>query len=130
MKNLRAELLPYTNSNVMLGQGDPASEPSLAVLRGRLEQVLIGNRIYFQLCVAFTVVLFVAAIVVVLVNLSQPGVIQVVFGALAAATSGTVYLMRSLWREKVATEILLALADAFEGDALRTVIDTFIRWLK
>lgn len=129
MKRLRAELLPFIRP-IVLGEGDPAPVPSLRILRERLEPILDKNRVYFQLCVIFTVVLFVAAIVTVLINLAHPGVIQVVFAALAASTSGAVYLMRSLWREKVATEVLLALADAFEGDALRTLIDVFVRWLR
>jgi hypothetical protein len=129
MKNLRTVLKPYTRQ-IVLGEPDPATGPSLAVLRGRLEKILDDNRVYFRLCVILTVTLFVAALAIVLVKLSQPGVIQVVFAALTAVTSGAIYMMRSLWREKVATEILLALTDAFEGEALRTVVDTFIRWLR
>lgn len=128
MNKLRRTLEPYLNT-VSLGEpGVPG--PSLVELRSRLDKIVRDNGYYLWICCGFTVVLFLVAMIVVLMNMDQPGLIQIAFAAVTATTGGAIYTMRSLWREKVATEILLALCDAFDGDALRTVVDTFVRRLR
>lgn len=128
MNKLRTILQPYARSVALGDPGGPG--PSLAELRVRLDRVVRDNAIYLWICFAFTGLLFVVAMIVVLTNLNQPGLVQIAFAAVTATTGGAVYMMRALWREKVATEILMALCDAFDGDALRTVVDTFVRRLR
>lgn len=128
MTKLRAALQDY-KQRVTLGDGN-APMPPANELRARLQQIIRQSSVYLWICVALVVILFAIAMIVVLANLGQPVVVQVVFAGITGSTTGAIYFMRSLWREKVATEIVIAFSDAFEGEALRTILEVFIHQLR
>ena len=108
---------------------DVVDERQLAALRGHLEALSRSNDVYFKLCVAMTVGLFGAAATAVAVQPWADEHAAILIGALLMCTCGAIVLMRSLWREKVASDLLIGIVDAFEGEAVRTLVDVCLRRL-
>lgn len=123
-----SHILEHFTRPVVLGP-DAVDEKQLAALRGHLEALSRGNDVYFKLCVAMTVGLFCATATAVAVQPWAAEHAAILIGALLACTCGAVLVMRSLWREKIATDLLIGIVDAFEGEAVRTLVDVCLRRL-
>jgi len=87
-----------------------------------LEQVKKDNRLYFIICVAMVLTLFIISIVFVLANLDRPGAIKIAMAAFGISTAGLMAKMIGLWREKSNTEFLLLLAPNVDADTIKTIV--------
>ena len=95
-----------------------------AQLRADLEKVKTDNKLYFLICVAMVVVLFITSLMLVLFNLEKPNIVTLVMTVSGASIGGLIFFMVKLWREKSNTEVVLALAINMKDDAtLRRVIE-------
>lgn len=98
-------------------------------LRADLGKVKNDNNRYFLISVAMIILLFVASLIVVLTNLDRPNIVTAVMTAFGASTSGLIWIMIKLWREKSNTEFLLALAINMDSDTLTKIIDILAKRL-
>src|SRR5512140_3758185 len=120
MKKLRSVLSRYVDS-IQLGEGDRAPL-DVERLREQLRHISRANEHYFGACVVMVMTVFIAALWVALRYADHDGAVKLAFAALGASMIGMLRVMVGLWREKVATDVLLALAGSLEGDHLRSII--------
>ncbi len=104
-----------------------AKSPSDKLLK-RLRDVNAANSKYFIICVAMVVAMFVAALSLIFLRMSDSTTATLVAGAFGLSVAGMVRMMLRLWREKVATDLLLELSN--DPAVLRSVIDTLATRLK
>lgn len=127
MKRLRAVLASFVDS---IHLGDPAPAPlEIDRLREQLRRVSRANEHYFGVCVVMLMVMFVGALWVTLRYTSDAGAVKIAFAAFGVMMIGMMRVMLGLWREKVATDVLLALAGSLEGDHLRSIIAVLLKRL-
>lgn len=127
MKRLRSVLAPYSKEISLGGSGPNAM--SVEQLKLELREVSRSNEHYFAICVVMILVLFLASLWVIMRFLGRPDVVTTAFAALGISTAGLLRAMIRLWREKVATDMLLALAGALTKDALKSVIAVLLKRL-
>lgn len=108
----------------------PAGAPIPATLLADLKEVQAGNRWYFRTCVAMILLLYLATIVVVLLNLRRPDILKVTTAIFGVSAPALVLWMIGLWREKVATETILVFAAHGDAPALRKLMSWWDRRLK
>lgn len=129
MKSLETLIKTYTQFDVSLGadedDGDNKNVQSIDKknLRKDLEVVKSANKQYFLICVIMIIVLFIASLILVLINLAKPNIVTAIMTAFGISTAGLILLMIKLWREKSNTELLLALALNMDGETLKRIIE-------
>ena len=132
MSQLKSVLSAYAQANLAnLGGARPKSSAiDLEKLTPQLQQVVQRNNKFFILCVAMILVLFVANITIVLLHHDNLKLVVATSGIFGISAAGLIALMAKLWREKVATELVLGLLPALEPAVFKTVITTLIRRLR
>lgn len=119
MKDLRAVLERYT-PNIVLG--GVKKEVDLKGLRTDLETVQKGNMQFFWICVVMVLLMFIGMVVTSLLRPGSPKISQVLHGVFGVTASGLIYWMFRLWRIKLLTETLIAVALNGSEDALRQLL--------
>ena len=84
------------------------------------------NRIYFTACFGAVVLVLVGAAVIVMRHIDSVGTIQAVFAVLGISITGLTAQMASLWKHKVAADMLLVLARNVEQDQLKSILDALM----
>src|SRR6266852_6008939 len=120
---LRDVLSKYVGSRdlaVRLGEGDitrregggaqPAPAINVSDLRSEISQVGKNNSMFFRVCFALLVVLFVGCVALVFNFLNEPSKAGAVFGVTGLSFLGIIGQMLKLWKQKVASDLTLALA--------------------
>lgn len=120
MPSLRAVLDRHAADIMVLG--GPKTKLDVAALRGDLEAVRKRNSATFWICVAMVVVAFGALVTTTFVRLGSPVIVQVVQGLFGITASGLIYWMFRMWRAKLLTETLMAVAVSGSEDALRQLL--------
>jgi hypothetical protein len=87
----------------------------LVVLRKELE-------LYFALCAAMIVVLFVVQIGIVIVYIDQPNLVRAAVAAFGVSAAGLVLWMARLWRERDRVSTIIAIAQSLGPAELRAVL--------
>jgi hypothetical protein len=131
MNKLKSVLLAYAESNLAsLGGGTPkTSTVDLEKLAPQLQQVVQRNDKLFMMCVSMIFILFAANLTVVIIHHDNLKLVAGTSGIFGISAAGLIILMIKLWREKVATELVLGLLPALEPAVFKTVITTLIRRL-
>jgi hypothetical protein len=133
MNRLEAVLDEFVNGPgappaVKLGAeaGPPLDPARAAALEERLRSLRRGLEVYFIICVAMIVVLFVAEVAVVLMELSSPALATAAMTAFGVSTAGLIVFMTRLWRDRDRTGTIIALAEALEPADLRAVLQVML----
>ncbi|AUX41095.1 uncharacterized protein SOCE26_025000 [Sorangium cellulosum] len=127
MKRLRSVLALYVEP-IHLGDAERAPL-DVERLREQLRQVGRTSEAYFAVCVVMLMVLFVAALWAALRATEGTGFVKEAFAGLGVSMFGLIRAMLGLWREKVATDVLLTLAASLDSDTLRSVIAVLLKRL-
>lgn len=104
LKKVLDQYLPVLERDVTAGGSKAVEELSV-----RLQGLVEKNNRYFWICVALLVVVLLASLGFVILFRDQPAAIAGVFAALGATAYGGVWQMVRLWREKVATDVIIDL---------------------
>lgn len=107
-----------------------AKEVNVSRLQSEVSQVAKQNAVYFQICFALLIVLFVACCVLVLAFLNQPSRAGAVFGVTGVSFLGVIRQMLKLWKQKLASDLTLALASTLPPSQLLTALETILKQLK
>jgi len=92
------------------------------LLRRDLEALRRETSAYFALCVALVLIVFAASCWSVLTHLDEAAFVRTTLGVASLGLFGSFFAMVRLWREKVATDVILSLIPALEPDLVRTVV--------
>jgi hypothetical protein len=123
VKSLRALILPYA-TDVSLGS------TKMEGLAGKLRGLSRRNEKYFRVCIGLLVVILLSSLCFVILFRNQPAIIAGVFTALGASAYGGVRQMVQLWREKVATDVLVELVTVLpQTEVLMLLKDVFLKRL-
>jgi hypothetical protein len=124
MNDLKSVLIKYAPSPEA-DLGGRKKDLQRNQLRKDLLAVSYKNRSFFYIAAGMLVVLFVAALCLVWLWRDKPQLITTVFGATGISITGIIATMFSHWKEKVRTDMLLALlAGTDDLETLKTVIAT------
>lgn len=104
------------------------SAPRTEALRSQLRSIQRQNTRYFTLTVIMLAVMFLTAMVIVLSGSSRQAAIPVA-SILGVSVIGMVRMMLSLWREKVATELLIELSE-LDDRVLKQVVARLVRRIR
>jgi hypothetical protein len=91
-------------------------------LRKDLSRIRDENKVWFTVCAAMAVVLFIASITMTVLHVGEPGTIKAVLSAFGISSAGLIVLMFRFWRTKSYTEMLVVLAANMDAEAIRAVI--------
>jgi hypothetical protein len=121
MPNTRLDnaLLSFTQVSPHFGPADEAADQQRDQFRKDLRAISESTNRYFVICVALVLILFAGACALGAFKLNHPAEITAVFGATGLSFSGIFRQMLRLWKEKVNTEMLIALAGNLETADLR-----------
>jgi hypothetical protein len=122
MVALKRALSDYVDE--VVAGGSPRTE----ALRRQLRTVQRHNARYFSLVVLMLAAMFVTGMGVVVSGASQQATIPVA-AVLGISVLGMVKMMLALWREKVATELLIELSELDDG-VLRQVVARLLERLR
>src|SRR4051812_33129279 len=124
MKRLRGVLQSYSKPITLGGDPTPGALGfSAERLTADLQAVSRSNEYYFGICVVMVVALFLVMLLVVTRSLTSPDTVKVAIGAFGLSGAGIVRLMIGLWREKVATDVLITLSTTIERELLRSIVE-------
>jgi hypothetical protein len=127
MSTLKTALTSYAKVEMAKLGGPETSGVEFDNLRKDLKQVIRANNGIFAICVVMLLVLFGVQL---WVTLTQPQLVIAAAGVFGISAAGLIFQMIQLWREKVATEILLGLIPVLDPPVLRTVINALIKKIK
>lgn len=122
--NLRKALEDYVDT-VTLGASNKKIQ-----LREALERVRARNERYFVASAAFLVVMFVAAIAIIVSHATDTKTWTLTSAVFGMSLAGMARMMLGLWREKVTIDLLIELAghdDAVLRDVSRALLRTLPR---
>src|SRR5438445_13064784 len=116
MKDLRNVLSRYTAASAPTAPlgADETTEvirtpTPVAIDREALRQDLAGirdsNKMWFAVCGAMVVVLFVVSVVMTVLHVTEPATIKAVLSAFGISSAGMIWLMFRFWRTKSFTRI-------------------------
>jgi hypothetical protein len=95
-------------------------------LRQALQEVRARNERYFVVVIAVVVVFFIASWVLVFLNRNEPSTLNTVFAALGGTVFGSMWMMVRLWRQKVATDIILATLEDLPAAERKLVMEKIL----
>ena len=87
------------------------------------------NEVYFYVCIAMAVTLFIVSIFVVINNLHESGVVKTAMAGFGITTAGVLSWTFKSLRTKNVTEVLIMMAPEVNDDLLRLIIETLARRL-
>jgi hypothetical protein len=135
MNGLR-EVLGHYLSAPVLGDESLIADPTKATmvipvdyLRRDVTMVGRQNAIYFAICFAVLIVLFLGACLLVMFSLNQPKRIVGVLSATGLSFFGIVGKMLALWKEKVRCDLLLVLISNIKANDLKPIMEIVARAL-
>jgi hypothetical protein len=123
MTDLQQAMYDYVDE-VTLGAAPRTDE-----LRRRLREIQAHNTRYFMFPVVMLAALFVVALVLSIHYASAAATTAAISTGFGVSVVAMIRLMRSFWREKVATELLIELSELDE-DALRKVVARLLKRMK
>jgi hypothetical protein len=104
---IRSYVTVYENDVTAGGDETAGRSKAITQLAARLRELSRKNDKYFWICVTLLIVVLIASLGFVIMFRDQPGAIAGVFVALGASAYGGVWKMVNLWREKVATDVVI-----------------------
>lgn len=113
--------------HVALGKGDKVAPAAVALLETRLKDLRRQLEVYFTICVAMIVSLFLAQVFLVLFQLDRPELVKTAVATCGITTSGLIIYMAWLWRERDRTGTIIALAVALGATELRVVLHVMLK---
>ena len=122
------DVLSQYRSSVSLGTEvvqTPAND-----LANDLGAISAQNKMYVNICVAFIVVVFVAAVIIAYIYRASPALITPLYGATGVSTLGGISQMTKLWKEKIKADMMLVLARNLRPEDIRGIIDVLLTDLR
>lgn len=117
MKNLRNMLLRYKPLNLLGG-----SNLNKEQLTKDLIKLVKTNSIYFLICVIMVIIVFIIMIIFMISN-NYPIIVKAISGSTGGITiGGLIVFMNRLWKEKVATDILIVLVINMNEKDINSII--------
>ncbi|HTU21774.1 MAG TPA: hypothetical protein VMG10_27295 [Gemmataceae bacterium] len=113
--------------NVLLGPRDKIDPKTVTRLDARLKEIRRQLEVYFIICVALIVVLFLTQLHIVLFHLDQPYLVTGAVTFCGMTTSGLIFYLAGLWRERDRTGTIIALALALDPTELRGVLHVLLK---
>ena len=98
------------------------SEAQQETLRSEVRAVIQSDTKYFNLCIAFLVMLFIGSTILVLCNLSRPASITAISSATGISYAFLLKQAIGLWREKSHAEVGYVLATKLPAEDLKAVV--------
>ena len=130
MNNLKETLGKYNTSLHKLGDDTSKKTSSLQAetLKVELSAISKKNAFIFWICVTMIISLFIGSIIFISIFINDSKKIELGFGTGGVVVSilGLITYMKNLWKEKVNSDLLLALVGSMNEDAMNSIISVII----
>lgn len=127
MSRLKQVLTSYTAAPPVMGGQKRESTRNPAWLAEELRRVSNTSRVYFLLCFAAVLCLLVMVCGIALFFLDKPKTITAVFSALGGiSVSGLTLQMANLWKQKVASDLLIIVTGVANEQQMSEIIDKLL----
>lgn len=100
------------------------------VLKKKVAEISSNNRTYFNVCFGLLVILFIGLAVLVVFLLHDPNQVKAVLAASGISFFGIIGQMLKLWKEKVASDITLALIMSLKAEDIRSTLEIILKGLR
>jgi hypothetical protein len=122
MTSLTVILKKYTNSSRLLGEEANNSTLDREQLKSALMTLSKKNTTFFWICAILTSSTFIICCILILNFLNDPAKIQLIFGATGISMGTLLAFMNKLWKEKVSTDMIIALAGVVKEENLNSIL--------
>lgn len=121
MKALSNTLSEFASVPMKLGD---TSKPPLEIsdLQTELKNHRKQNNYVFFLIILLIVVLFAVGLILLLRYHENTSLLTAIFGACGVSLAGSIKLLSDTWKEKQKIDMIYALSDRLNEDALRSVV--------
>jgi len=137
MRNLKEILGEYAAAGPQFGDESLLAQNATQTTPRQIEQLkadLAGvrdrNKIYFVTCFTLLLLLFVTCYVFVVLSLGHPDQVKSALAATGLSFFGIVMQMLKLWKEKIASDLTLALASNVGLEDVRPMLEIVLRGLR
>jgi len=128
MLSLKKVLQSYAVLPATLGRARPRERPADALARD-LKRASESNRIYFSICFAAVLLVFLGAGTLAVQYVDSPQRVTAIFSAVGVTVMGLIAEMTSLWKQKVAADTMMVLCTVADDDQIQRVIDHLLKTL-
>jgi hypothetical protein len=122
-----AKLLERFASQPIAGGAEEAQGAQIEELRRQLRDVGRANERYFVVALAALIGLLAVMLGTLLANVSHPHVGRELQAACGVSCGALAFGVGSLWRRKVAIDMILVLAAGLKPQAMQSVINVLVR---
>ena len=136
MASLKETLLKYAETSAPFASEErieteerPKSTFDKDAFLREIKDIRKKNEIYFYICIAMAVCLFVVSIVVVVNNLDESAIVKVAMGGFGITSAGLLTWTFKALRTKNVIEVLISMAPQVNDDLLKLIIETLARRL-
>ena len=129
MKDLKAVLRRFKPAITAGGPATVATPVNVDALRQDLGTVVAKSDRLLWICITCLLVLFLIDIVILFRYLSQPSMIAAVIGATGVGFPIILNLMQKLWKQKFATQTIVAILPSLSQSDLPAIIDKLLATL-
>jgi hypothetical protein len=105
-------------------------EINVSALQTEIKQAGQQNVSYFRTCFVLLVILFAGCSVLVLAFINQPSKAGAIFTITGLSFFGIIAQMLKLWKEKIASDLTLALAGTLPPEQLLTALETILKQIR
>jgi hypothetical protein len=109
------------------GPADETPDRHREQLRNDLREISESANRYFLICVGMVLILFAGACVLVILRAGHPAEITGIFGATGISFYGIFRQMLRLWKEKVNTDVWLAVSATLDTADLRKMAQALLK---
>lgn len=129
MATVKDVLRSYAATSPSLGSSKAPFSNRSAQLASDLKIVSTSSQTYFALCFGAVIVVFILSAALAARYVDSPQQLSAMFGALGLTLTGLLARMAGLWKQKVASDILLALCAVADNDQRNTIVDALLKRL-
>jgi hypothetical protein len=119
MNALRALIQPYLVAH--MGPGKP-----LTALADDLEKRMARNEVFLRYCIVLIAMLFVTTLALVFACRDQPKALAAVFAGSGIPLFGCITMMRDLWQQKGAIDVLLVTVRHLPAGEAKLALQKFL----
>lgn len=133
MDGLKDILRKYTNTLHLAG-GDEMptfADAERSQLQAALTALSKRNNTLFRVCAIIAIIAFIFVFGLLIYLITEPTKIQIILGptgvsAIFVSLTGLLAYMNKIWKEKISTDILLALVGTLKADVINSVVTALL----
>ena len=122
-----SELKKILKSHSLIKMGDDVSKLELDPLKIKLSKLRASKENEFRVCMGVIIAAFLVLISLCFVLRNAPDKLAILTSAAGVTVTGLVTAMRSLWKDKIAVDFILALLESMKPESFESILPVIIQ---